>query len=387
MYFRDIIGQQSIKDELLRSTRAGIIPHARLFVGESGAGALALAYAYARYINCLHPGETDACGACRSCQQYDHWALPDLHFLFPIVNVGSRNLCDDELEHWRSFLAQGAHTTYQDWLEILGGESKRLGIFAREGDALAEKLSYKVGEARFRVLIVWMPERMHESLSNKLLKLTEEPPEQTVILMVSHHEAEVLPTLLSRLQRLHLRPLSEAEIVASLSKQETKRQDEAPEEILRTAAHLSAGNYRKALDYYLDRDRELEQERKQLGQILRCTIRGTPIDMRQRADELSSLGREEQTSLISYTARMMREFYLYALGIGEINYMRPSERIIAETLKGCITGRNIRQVQEELDLAQRHLLQSVNARMVFFDLLLRLTSILSPAYRERGLKK
>lgn len=387
MYFRDIVGQQTAKDELIRATRAGVIPHARLFVGESGTGALALAYAYARYINCHAPSVTDACGHCRSCLQYDQYALPDLHFLFPIVNVGSRNLCDDELESWRRFLSQGAHTTYDDWLEVLGGDGKKLGIFAREGALLAEKLSYKVSEAHYRVLLIWMPERMNETLGNKLLKLTEEPPEQTIILMVSHDEREVLPTLRSRLQTLHLRPLSEREIVQALQTTLSARTDESPEEALHSAAHLSNGNYRRALDYYQGKDEAGQEHRARLGNILRMTIKGKPVDMRLLADELANLGREEQLSLLEYMASMMREFYMYGLALPDISYMRPSERIIAQTLEGCITGRNIRAVQEELDLAQRHIQQNVNARMVFFDLILRLTSTLSPAYRERGLKQ
>lgn len=176
MYFADIHGQEQTKRELYRSYMAGVVPHARLFVGEDGSGALALAYAYARYINCLEPREDDACGVCRSCRSYDQFASQDLLFLFPIVNVGSRNFCEDELPQWRSFLAQGPYATYGDWLTIEEAETKQLGIFAREGDALLEKLSYNVGQARYRVVLIWLPEKMNEALGNKLLKLTEEPP-------------------------------------------------------------------------------------------------------------------------------------------------------------------------------------------------------------------
>lgn len=387
MYFRDIIGQQTAKNELIRATQAGVIPHARLFVGESGSGALALAYAYARYINCDAPSHIDACGKCRSCLQYNQFALPDLHFLFPIINVGSRNLCDDELDNWRRFLAQGAHTTYEDWLEIVGGDGKKLGIFAREGAILAEKLSYKVSEAHYRVLLIWLPERMHETLGNKLLKLTEEPPEQTIILMVTLQQQEVLPTLRSRLQTLHLQPLSEQEIIQALEVNPPIRTDESPQEALQHAAHLASGNYRRALDYYQGKDDTGQEYRSILGNILRITIKGKPIDMKQLADELANLGREEQLSLLEYIGSMMRELYMYSLTLPDISYMRPSERIIAQTLEGCITGRNIRAIQEELDLAQRHIAQNVNARMVFFDMIIRLTSTLSPAYRERGLKQ
>lgn len=382
MYFRDTIGQSTAKDELRRSFLSGVVPHARLFVGEDGSGALALAYAYARYINCSTPDAEDACGVCPSCQKFDQYAGQDLHFLFPIVNVGSRNLCDDELPRWREFLASSPYTTYADWLRLEDAESKRLGIFTREGEVLQDKLSYQVTDARYRILLIWLPERMHEALANKLLKLTEEPPEHTIILMVTMNEREVLGTLRSRMQTLHLRPLSEAEIAMGLAK--VANHPAGADSSL--SAHLASGNYRKALDHYLGRADSTDKLTTLYGRILRATVNARPLEIKALADELAGLSREEQMELLTYVGQMFRESYLYGLQMPEINYVNPTEQRIVDYLRTCINGRNIRSLHDELDLAMRHIAQNVNSRMVFYDMILRLTAALAPHYRQIGLR-
>lgn len=384
MYFADIIGQEEIKLELCRSYQTGIVPHARLFVGEDGSAALAVAYAYARYINCQAPTPFDSCGRCRSCLSYDQFATQDLHYLFPIVNVGSRNLCDDELPQWRSFLAEGPYTTYADWLRIEQAETKQLGIFAREGDNLLEKLSYQVAEANYRVVIIWQAERMHEALGNKLLKLTEEPPERTVILMVAEQEAAVLGTLRSRMQTTQLRPLSEETIADALGRVEVEK----PKMGLKQAAHLAKGNYRRALDYYRassdvgDSSLTLNYYKR----MLRATVDAQPLQMKQLADELAKLSREEQIAVLEYTAQMVRESYFYNFQMPELHYLEAEEQKIVNYLRTSINKHNVRILLDELNLAARHIQQNVNSRMVFFDMLLRFTSALAPSYRQLGLR-
>lgn len=383
MFFRDIVGQTPAKEELRRSFLAGVVPHARLIVGQDGAGALGLAYAYARYINCEHPTETDACGHCRSCQRYNDFAALDLHFLFPIAsNKNSSNYCDDELPQWRKFLALGAHSRYAQWVSMLGEESKSLVIYAREEEHLTERLSYQIAEAHYRVLLIWLPERMHQVLGNKLLKLTEEPPERTIILMVSEQESEVLGTLRSRMQTLHLRPLSEVEIVEALSK-ETSPLANADRE---RSAHLAGGNYRTALDDYLGLAEGRDETTKLFGRVLRATVNARPQEIRTLSEELAKMSREEQNALLTYMGRMFREIYVYSLGISQINYLTSAETGITKYLSGCLDIRNTETIASEIDLAQRHISGNVNARMVFFDLILRLTSILAPSYKAHGIR-
>ena len=382
MYFHDIIGHETLKAELISSAQMGIIHHAQLFVGRDGEGALGLAYAYARYLNCSQRGETDACGYCPSCKRYDTFAEQDLFHLFPIVNASGKNLAEDTLPEWRSFLAQGPYVRYDEWLSLLGGDGKKASIFAREGEALQQSLSYQMAGTGYRILLIWLPEKMQEALGNKLLKLVEEPPARTIILMVTMEEEAVLGTLRSRMQTLRLQPLAPQVIEEAL--QHTPQGTDGVEATL--AAHLSEGNYRVALDSYLGRSEEHLSQERYLQRILRVTVNAQPTEMKLLAEELATTSRDEQLALIAYLARMFREFYLFNLDLPKLNYLTSKETSIASYLRSCITGQNVRVVEGELDLARRHIAQNVNSKMVFFDLLLRLTSALAPSYRQQGIR-
>ncbi len=378
MYFSDIIGQELAKKELIGSFRKGLVPHARLFVGEDGAGAFALAYAYARYINCSAPNADDACGQCRSCLRFNSFAMQDILYLFPIVNDKSRNYCDDELPLWREFLAKGAYTRYNDWLDFFGGKNKSASIFAREGTKLMEQLSYQIDEAKYRVLFIWLPEKMHSSLANKLLKLTEEPPEGTIVLMVSQTEEEVLGTLLSRMQTLYLQPLSEEEIVFGLNKLQVKLPDGVTAEYV---AHLAQGNFRNALDICKQKPNEGHRYNPVFKQLLRCTVNAQPLEMKALAEDLAKYSRDEQISILSYWAKMIRELFIYNFEEGELSYYDAVDEPILAYVKGCFDDDNVIFLTEEIELAIRHIGQNVNSRMVFFDLLLRFTSKMTANYK------
>lgn len=382
MYFRDVVGQDIAKAELIRSYATGAMPHARLFVGGDGMGALGLAYAYARYINCANPSSDDACGACASCRRYDSYSVQDLLYLFPIVNVGSRNLCEDELPAWRRFLQRGPHSLYTDWLEMQGGDAKRLSIFAREGEQLMQRLSYQIAEAKYRILLIWLPERMNEALGNKLLKLTEEPPERTHILMVSQSEAEVLGTLRSRMQTIHLRPVPEALIAQRLSGQISRKANSSPIE----SAHLSGGNYRYALDDYMGNGHSNDELLGYFRRILRATVNAQPAQNRPLVEEIAKLSREEQIDLVRYMGQLFREIFAANYDLAEVSYLRAEELPIAQYIKECMTVENLSIIQSELDLAIRHVGQNVNSKMVFYDLLLRLTSALARDYKRVGIR-
>jgi DNA polymerase III, delta prime subunit, putative len=382
MYFHDIIGHETLKAELISSAQMGIIHHAQLFVGRDGEGALGLAYAYARYLNCSQRGVTDACGHCPSCKRYDTFAEQDLFHLFPIVNASGKNLAEDTLPEWRSFLAQGPYVRYDEWLSLLGGDGKKASIFAREGEALQQSLSYQMAGTGYRILLIWLPEKMQEALGNKLLKLVEEPPARTIILMVTMEEEAVLGTLRSRMQTLRLQPLAPQIIEEALH--HIPQGTDGVEATL--AAHLSEGNYRVALDSYLGRSEEHLSQERYLQRILRASVNAQPTEMKLLAEELATTSRDEQLALITYLARMFREFYLFNLDLPKLNYLTNKETSIASYLRSCITGQNVRVVESELDLARRHIAQNVNSKMVFFDLLLRLTSVLAPSYRQQGIR-
>ena len=234
----------------------------------------------------------------------------------------------------------------------------------------------------YRIVLIWLPEKMQEALGNKLLKLVEEPPARTIILMVTMEEEAVLGTLRSRMQTLRLQPLAPQVIEEALHL--IPQGTDGVEATL--AAHLSEGNYRVALDSYLGRSEEHLSQERYLQRILRATVNAQPTEMKLLAEELATTSRDEQLALITYLARMFREFYLFNLDLPKLNYLTNKETSIASYLRSCITGQNVRVVESELDLARRHIAQNVNSKMVFFDLLLRLTSALAPSYRQQGIR-
>ena len=383
MYFHDIIGQDLAKAELISSVKQGIVPHAQLFVGRDGEGALGLAYAYARYLNCTDRSEHDACGHCPSCKRYDTFAEQDLFDLFPIVNASGKNLSEDTLPEWRSLLARGPYIRYEEWLSLLGGDGKKASIFAREGEVIQQHFSYHMAGSGYRILMIWLPERMQEALGNKLLKLVEEPPQRTVILMVTMEEEAVLGTLRSRMQTVRLRPLAPMEIEAALLSLPDGGREGADATL---AAHLSEGNYRVALDTFRGESEQQAILERHLQRVLRATVNAQPIEMKILADDLASLSRDEQQALLEYLARMFREFYLFNLDLPKLNYLTPKETSIASYLRSCITGHVVRAVEEELDQARRHIAQNVNSKMVFFDLILRLTAKLASSYKRMKIR-
>ena len=212
MYFKDIIGQEEVKERLRQSTRTGIVPHAQLFTEQGGAGAFPLALAYARYLNCTNRTETDACGRCPSCLKYDELAHPDLHFVFPIVakKEKKKEVCDDYLSEWRGFLKEHPYFNMDEWLDYIEAGNSQAIIYSKESDEIIHKLSLKIYEAEYRILMVWLPEKLHPTCANKLLKIIEEPPMKTVILMVSETPDLILGTIQSRAQRIHIPAMTSA---------------------------------------------------------------------------------------------------------------------------------------------------------------------------------
>ena len=187
MFFRDVIGQEEIKQRLIQEVNEGRIPHAQLICGPEGVGKMPLAIAYARYISCTNRGETDACGTCPSCVKFNKLVHPDVHFVFPIVKSakGKKEVCDDYIADWRPFVINHPYFNLNHWLGEMDAENSQALIYAKESDEILKKLSLKSSEGGFKITIVWLPEKMHPVCANKLLKLLEEPPEKTVFLLVS----------------------------------------------------------------------------------------------------------------------------------------------------------------------------------------------------------
>lgn len=372
MFFRDIIGQNDIKKRLITSVREGFIPHAQLFCGAEGVGKLPLAIAYAQYLNCENSTETDSCGICPACVKYKHLSHPDLHFVFPIVKKAAKKkeVCDDYISEWREAFKENIYFSYNQWLGFIDAENSQGVIYAKESEEIIRKLSLKIYEAKYKVMIIWLPEKMHESCANKLLKIIEEPTSDTVFLLVSDAPDNIIGTIQSRSQRINIPAIDGNDIIKVLETKYGINSDDAE-----NIAHLSRGSYLKALETI-----SLDEEHKFFFDLFVNMMRASYARniklIKSIAAELATIGRERQKSFLIYSQRMIREYFISNLNQPKIVYLSTDESNFGVRFAPFINERNIQDFMEELSLAEMHIEQNVNARMVFFDLCLKITMLL-----------
>jgi DNA polymerase-3 subunit delta' len=375
VFFRDVIGQDEVKRRLLTEVAENRVPHAQLFCGPAGCGKLPMAIAYARYLLCEHPGEDEACGTCPSCVKLNKLAHPDLHFVFPIIRPKGTSAqrvltSDDYLSEWRTIVAQDPYFDIDQWLEAIDAENQQALIYGSEGDAIQRKLSLKSMGGGRKVMIIWLPEKMHVVCANKLLKLLEEPPAQTVFLLVSEAPDQLLPTILSRTQRIDFRRLADEEIVEALV-----RRNGVGEENARQVAHLAGGSYQKAVQTLrVNQDSELFFNLFVL--LMRLGYQRKIKEMRQWSEQIATMGRERQKNFLDYSQHLVRENFVYNFRRPELNYMNGQEGDFARNFARFINERNVISIMEELQSARRDIVQNTNPRMVFFDFALKITMLL-----------
>lgn len=372
MFFKDVIGQDELKRQLTDSVRKGVVPHARLFCGEEGNGGFQLALAYARYLNCTDRGEQDACGTCSSCLKYNELAHPDLHFVFPMISNKSakKEVCDDYLPEWREFLktqmTEHSYFNIDTWLAWIGAESKQAIIYAAESDKIIHKMNFRIYEADYRILFVWMPDRMHVACANKLLKIIEEPPLNTVILMVTDSPDMVLGTIVSRSQLVQVRPIRPDTLVRALTDVWGVQEEDAMQ-----ITHLCGGNYFKATELLtVNNDNACFLE--QFKTIMRNGWTRNVAAMKSFSEEMASMGRERQKNFLAFCQRQIRENFVYCLHEPSLNYMNKEEAEFSKNFSPYVNERNVMELMDELSLAERHINQNVNSKMVFFDLSMRI---------------
>jgi DNA polymerase-3 subunit delta' len=371
MFFKDIIGQEEIKRQLIRSVRDGYIPHARLLSGPEGVGKVALALAYARYLSCTNRKEDDACGHCPSCVKYNKLSHPDLHFVFPIIknDKKKKEICDDYLPEWRTFVLQNPYFNLPLWLNFIGAENSQATIYSRESEEILRKLNLKAYESEYKIMIVWLPERMHEACSNKLLKMIEEPPFHTVFLLISEAPDRIIGTIQSRTQRLPVPPVLPEDIDAALS-------SVIPNDSERSnLIHLANGSYLRALEL-IETNEETKQYLEMFQLIMRNAWARNIKSMKTNAEAFAGWGRERQKHFLAYAQNMVRENFLYKLNLSEINYLNPEEAGFSVNFSPYVNEKNVEELMEELALAEKHIESNVNPRMVFFDLSMKIAVLI-----------
>lgn len=367
-FFKDVVGQEEVKQLLTGSVRSGKVPHALLFTGVSGSGKLPLALAFARYLLCQHPLPDDSCGNCASCRMVDRLAHPDLHFAFPIIKkkAGRDSVCDDFLPQWREMLERDPYVGLQQWMRRIDAGNQQPQIYVRESDEIQRKLSLKSSQGGYKVMLVWLPEKMNVDCANKLLKLLEEPPVKTVFLLVSEQLDMLLSTIVSRTQRVNLHPLSDQEIEGFLRIRYSLVEEDA-----RDIAHRSAGSLLKAMENI-----QLSEENRLcfdlFVNLMRMAYKRDIRSLKAWSEQVAGMGRERQKNLLEYCQRMVRENFIMNFRHPEMVYMNPDEESFSVRFAPFINERNIFQIMALLEEAQTHIEQNVSARMVFFDMALRM---------------
>ena len=371
MFFKDVIGQEEAKQRLIREAKEGKIAHARLFCGPEGIGKLPLAIAYARYLSCNNPGEKDACGICPSCVKFNKLAHPDLHFVFPVIKKKSKDtVSDDFITEWRELLSQTPYFNLNIWLEEMGAENQQAQIYVKESDEIIRKLSLKSSQGGYKIMIIWLPEKMNVECSNKLLKLLEEPPSQTIFLLVSEEPDMLLTTIQSRTQRFALYGIEEKYITERLQNQYGLQEKDAI-----SIGHRSEGNFLKALECI-----HLSEENKLFFDLfvslMRLSYQRKIREMKQWSETLAAMGREKQKHFLSYCQRLVRENFISNFQDPSLNFMNEEEQNFSKRFAPYINEKNVMGIMDELSEAQRHIEQNVNARMVFFDFSLKMIVLL-----------
>lgn len=363
MRFSDIIGQEELKSHLTDSIDKGRISHAQLFTGIAGAGTLPLAIAYAQYLNCPNRKDGDSCGVCPSCQQIAQSAHPDVHFIYPVNKQGKKSgevvLSAEFLPQWREIMSQsGGYFTRQEWYDKLDlGKTLQGMISAKEADEIIRLLSFKSFQSQYKVVIIWQAETMNEEAANKILKILEEPWENTVFLLVAERGDLLLKTILSRTQETSV-PRLKVEDLVSLSG--------ASEQERRNMARLAAGDVIQMRRMVQGEGDELREECFDLFcRLMRLSYNDKHLELLDWADEVAQLSREQQRQMLTHSARLLREAYMLHAGLGRISYLWGEEAKFCNNFAPFIGNQNIEILISEIESAMRQINQNGNARIVF----------------------
>ena len=356
MTFDDIIGQEEVKRRLMEEHQQGRVPHALMLCGPEGCGALPIALAYAQLL----------LGGSSMAAKLQH---PDLHFAFPIYKKvsGKDSYCDDFLKEWREQLLTRPYFGMAEWMTMAGAENQQLMIYANESEAILRKLSLKSSQGGYKVMVIWLPEKMNVECANKILKLLEEPPAQTVFLLVSEQPDKVLQTIRSRTQIIQVPRLKEEDVEQVLK----DRYSILPAEAKRIARSCY-GNMAQALRI-ITSDAEGEFFFEMFVELMRLSYVRKVKEMKLWSERVAGMGRERIKAFLDYCQRMIRENFIYNFGRQtELNFMSEREALFAVKFAPYINGRNVIGIMEELSLAQRDIAQNTNAKIVFFDFALKM---------------
>lgn len=379
MQFSEVLGQEHIKNHLIKSAAAGRIPHAQLFVGPEGSGTLATAIAYTQYILCNNTGNENSGGNAACNLKFDHISHPDLHFIYPTVtneSVKSKPKSIDFIADWREFLKTSPYGGLFDWYNTLGVQNKQGEIRVDDAQEILKSLALKSYEGGYKVMIIWMADKMNIAASNKLLKLLEEPQDKTLFILISENEEDIIQTIRSRCQVLHFNGLSEQIIADALVSRENIDIKTATK-----TAHQAQGNYNKAL-HLIRQDSDEYPFEEWFVAWVRAAFRAKGnaaaiSDLIQWSEQIAALGREAQKKFLQFCIEMFRQALLLNYKTEKLVYMEPKvEKFKLENFAPFVNGNNINDIFKELSDAMYHIERNGNAKIILTDLSIKLTRLI-----------
>ena len=374
MLFKEIVGNLNTKKQLLEGVKNNRVSHAQLFSGKSGSAKLALALAYAQFLNCENRAENDSCGICSSCLKYNNLSHPDLHLIVPVLKVN--NIKDPVSDHfigqWRNFIMDNYYSSLNDWIDSFGTENKtgqQGAIYKHEADNIHKKLSLKNYEANYRVVLIWMPERMNLEASNKLLKLFEEPPKGTIFILVSENANQLLPTIISRLQTIKVSDFTTEDIINHfgeniLSFEKAKQ--------LRNLTDADLGKISQILN---DNENNLDLF-NDFSSWMRLSYKMDVQGISKWVDQLATKGRKQQQLFLSYAIKMVRECLIYNFASNNLLKTNENELAFLTKFSSFIHEENSILIVEKLEESIKAINRNANAKILFFELSLQMAKFL-----------
>jgi len=374
MTFSSIPGLDEVKKQLTGSVQSNHIAHALLFAGKPGALSLPLALAFANYLHCQNKNGNDACGTCAACSKSLKYIHPDTHFIFPLGNIkgdkDEERFRSEILKTWRSFLIEQPFGGLGNWIGFYGGEDKQALIAREESREIVRALSLKPFESPNKVMIIWLPELMHPSAANGILKILEEPPAHTFFLLVTNSAEQLLPTILSRTQVVHVPLLADEEVDRFLQKNHSLDEVER-----REIVQLAEGDLNFAIQLI---DTEEDHHQTRFIDWLRSCFKKDYPKLLNLADEFHELDKLAQRNLLHYGLGMMRETLLRISGANEISRVKGAEEKFISDFSKIINLPKIETANRLMNEAMFHLDRNGSAKMIFMDLSLQLSKTINP---------
>lgn len=371
MRFSEVPCSRDVKDRLVSLVDRDRLPHALLISGPAGAGKLALARALAQYIHCENRHDGDSCGRCPACLQHRSFNNPDMHFVYPVTAAAGKT-SDASIDQWKDFLSRYRYNPYEGWLEALNAGNSQPLIYVDEANAIIEKMSLSAYRSRYKVTLIWLPEKLKEEAANKLLKLIEEPWGDTRFILVSNEPGAILPTIFSRTQRVNVKRPSD-ETVARILCEETPLEPHDAASV----ARLADGNLNRALAL-VEAQGETQDFLEIFQEMMRNAYARRLREMKDLSERMASLGRETIRRMLAYFSAQVRENFIYNLHRPELNNMSGDEERFSSRFAPFINASNADRILALFSHADFDISRNANAKVVMFDMSLQLIVLIKP---------